>query len=971
LPPARAFGKTPGMRRRALVPRTWVAIAAVLAACAPAAPVTKAPPPAARPEEPARATAPLAPARWLTSEGTTSVGPRVNGGRLVLVGGRRALVARDGSVEAERAPAVEALIDVVEVPTASGTRLVARGRNGVYRLDDPLGAPTPLARSEVPLARIGAWPGRVVLWDVASTAPRFLDVETGEPRDGPALPALPLVAAAFVDTARGAAVFEGAGLVATSDGGATFRALASAAPGDGPRASRVRRDGDALVARAHEGGQEARIDLARGTLGPFAPPADAPASEPAFVRWVESTGRDPAEAAVTAGVLAPGGAWIVASHGLVARVDPRSLAVVELAEFAHGNGMNACSIARAGRAAWIGCALSERPDGDLYDPFGVLRLGLEGRLAPERPVVSRNGDAALRVSPSGGAALLGPCNAGEAGEACARQPDGKWRTIDVATEGDLAELGAGALADGRLVVLRGLDGGAAKPRLVTVSLDGSERDLAAIDWPSPAGALRVESAIEEDEDGTLRFALTDGEAVGTFAASPRADVATPERVPGATRVRLHAGLGVAVGDGRVLASTDGGATFVEIDAPTAAREAATRVARAEGDAGALAVGEAGIWIDGFVRVGWGAPVAAEPPGRPPSAVLAPRARAATGPRQVLGCRPDGDAPRGGLVFSTAAEARALVEPKGDPPRGSRREVAVLSGPRLGPTDAAVSLTQTGPADGRPERWTLRFLDPLEPFGKVRSWSGPAPAGAAWGTSLRGATAAAGQVLATVRTPSATLVVRASERGMEATTVPFDLVPTGDPAIGADERAPAAWLHEDALVAWPRGASARVVARVGGRTQRAVGAPRADGVTLLVGDDDATFARALPIADAAPPSLPLDGWARLPPLRAALDTLPACSGRDPAGARVLVPRARLPVVLEGTDAEPEGAVADVRVGPSGACLAGAAIAMRAARAAEWPLLVRVDLAARRGEALTGGAPDTRRATRLACTLSPRP
>src|SRR5262249_40852547 len=123
-------------------------------------------------------------------------------------------------------------------------------------------------------------------------------------------------------------------------------------------------------------------------------------------------------------------------------------------EFAHGEGMNACSVARIGKTAWIGCALSEDASDNLYDPFGMLQLSLGGPLQTGRPVLIRNGAAEVRASPSGGVLLLGACDADEDGDACVHQPDGKWKTIKTGV--DLSDRGAGALSDGRVAFLRNL-----------------------------------------------------------------------------------------------------------------------------------------------------------------------------------------------------------------------------------------------------------------------------------------------------------------------------------------------------------------------------------------------------------------------------------------------------------------------------------------------------------------------------------
>src|SRR5262249_4790193 len=152
--------------------------------------------------------------------GATAIGPSLPEGTLVLLSGRRALVDKEGAMHAEKAPSAEDLQEIIEVPTASGQRLIARGRDTLYRLDDPLGALTPLVRLDTNTSRPGPGPGVVAVWPSRSDLPPFLDVETGKPKPLAGLPEPPLRAISFLDQKRGAAVFEAAGLAVSSDGGA-------------------------------------------------------------------------------------------------------------------------------------------------------------------------------------------------------------------------------------------------------------------------------------------------------------------------------------------------------------------------------------------------------------------------------------------------------------------------------------------------------------------------------------------------------------------------------------------------------------------------------------------------------------------------------------------------------------------------------------------------------------------------------
>src|SRR5262245_8881537 len=135
------------MRLRSMAPASLIGLAAACGGAPlptpPSVRLDVAPPPVAVP--------PPLPARWVESGGATLVGPVLSGsdGTLVLLGGRRALVRGDGSLEPEKARAPEPLEEIVEVPGPGGrTRLVGRSGHGVFRFDDPLGAPVALARSE-------------------------------------------------------------------------------------------------------------------------------------------------------------------------------------------------------------------------------------------------------------------------------------------------------------------------------------------------------------------------------------------------------------------------------------------------------------------------------------------------------------------------------------------------------------------------------------------------------------------------------------------------------------------------------------------------------------------------------------------------------------------------------------------------------------------------------------------------------
>src|SRR4051812_28124271 len=149
-----------------------------------------------------------------------------------------------------------------------------------------------------------------------------------------------------------------------------------------------------------------------------------------------------------------------------------------------------------------------------------MHLPVDGpKLGIDKPSLIRNGESDLRSSPSGGVMLVGPCSSDDQGEACVRQPDGRWATIhgDV----DVSERGAGPLADGRMVFLRGIyEGdephgddtgpeakpGARKPYVAVVDPSGKESIFAPPGFGSELrGDLRLAGHLEEETDHTVRF----------------------------------------------------------------------------------------------------------------------------------------------------------------------------------------------------------------------------------------------------------------------------------------------------------------------------------------------------------------------------------------------------------------------------------------------------------------------------------
>ncbi|HVK68954.1 MAG TPA: hypothetical protein VM694_31070 [Polyangium sp.] len=962
--------------RRTSAGSSVVALAALATAAATACSST--PPPTPKPiTKPAppplmvAAPPPLPPSRWSSAGGATEVGPKLDAGTLVLVGGRRALVGKDGSVKAETVPSPEPLEEVVEVPMPSGgRRLVARGHRGLYRLDDPLGAPKPLAQAESDIRSMGAYAGLVAVWTFGGDMPRFVDVETGRIKPVTTLPSLPLRAVAFRDSKEGAGVFDGVGLAVTADGGATWKRVTEDVKGDALRVFEIALRDNMLRAYVYDEGRDAPIDVAQARLGRLAyhtPKED----EPALVKWIRATHRDPLSAAAAAGVFLPDGGAIVASHGLLARVDTKTGMVTAAAEFARGDGLGACGMSRAGKNAWIACSLSEEMGGDRYDPFGVMRVSLEGgTLKPERPALIRSGEAELRTSPSGGVLLLGPCSTDDDGDICARQPDGRWLTLH--GEIDLYPRGAGPLSDGRIAFVRNLWEGDVpeserrdeeetgrerdeeeEPReegegeredkpipehkrvyVAALGEGGKETRIATIDF-QPIGELRVISAIEEDDEHTLSFVMADDE--GVYAVSQPTgsgkEARKPHRLPGASIARIRGGRGIAVGEEGISASSDGGKTWQGVPLPEPVRASLPDLSGLLDDTTVFSSSEVGMMLDRHVRIGWGAEEPREDRADPPFDVTIARAETNYGPGadRVLACTSEGPL-QGTAPLSSSSLIAQLLGKKGAAPKGTRRATRTAPMARNGLMDVVALLEEEGPdkPGGEPAKWTLSWHDAAEVGGKVRTWSGPPPKGTAWGTELRAVAGSGARGLFTLRVGSSkNLLVRTKAGGgVETAEVGYDLLPTNEVVFGVDKGEPIAWMRDTALVVWVTGEAPRIIGHVAARSTRTLGEPTKDGIPVLLSSNDWSAMRIFPIPPpekkGAPAPLPLaptlEGWATAPNIRNQVGKLASCGTKPKAGVRFFVTRGYARAAMDGASGSLASALYDVRLSGNDACIA---------------------------------------------------
>jgi hypothetical protein len=938
------------------------------------------------------------------ASGATALGPTLAEGQIVLIGGRRALVAKDGSVKTETAPTPEPLLDLVAVPTAQGMKLVGFDGHHVHRFDDPLGAPITLAHTDETITRLGAGPGRVAVWLDRSELPMMLDVATGAPKPLAGLPAPPLSALFFLDENHGAGVFQAIGLAVTSDGGKTWHEAADAGRGDAVRMGGFRVRGGALRAFAYVEGPDALVDINAATLGALEPtpdPSGTDADAP-LVRWVRATERDPIELAAEIGVDLGNGVALVASHGMVAKVDLRAGVVTELLQFAKGRYLTPCALARTGQSAWIGCAVSEEEVGagrDLFDPWAVMRVPLEEpKLRVEKPVLVRSGEAELRSSPSGGLMVTnGGCEPKDDGQLCVRQPDGKWSTVR--TNVDLFERGAGPLADGRVAVVRYADEIAEEGQkvsaaafVVAIDATGAEKVLAPLG--SHAGeALSLRSPIEEDGDHSLRFTAIDDTGGLAFVARPGSEPAEPRKVAGAFDILLRGQRGAAVTSEGIALTTDGGASWV-VRATEGNDEMKDWIATiVPQDRSTFNVGEVGARIGGAVRIGWGAEQKSAQGA--PSAALVELKSTRPKPHEanMMSCSSQGAAQVTSPPLGSAGIRELLGG--GKAPKGVKRVTSTWTGGRSVLDTVAILDEEGKEGASEPTKWTLRWYDPTAIGDKPRTWSGAPPKGIELGTQVRNLAASGPRVMFSARgggPKGKHFVARLKGSTLETAELSPELVPSSyDAPAFAEGSETVAWLRETYLVVWPAGGAPHAIARVAPGASRTLSTPTKDGVSLLVASNDWAIERTILFGAAdktsgPPPALTLDGWAPARNLAIEAVALPACAPK-PKGPRYVIPRSPLRTEVDGQNERGTIAVFDVRGAGQDACVAQMTALLTPDRRTDPPhegekpkgkkkkktdgpvAFVRVDLIGKRAEGGDRGVGPDVSVRKLACTIGP--
>ena len=826
----------------------------------------------------------VTPTRWVRTGGFSNPGVAWGKGRVVLLGGRRALVDGDGSLREERVPTPEPLERLAVVSTAAGPRLVGHGQHDIYVFDDPLGAPKRLAHGAIAPRVLGGF--ELVVLSGHLQAPRVVDL-LGGARTMPGLrdPRL-LSDLAFSDAQHGAAILLGGELVLTSDGGRTFLRVASAYPVSTAMSPESRLgvlDRDVLLIAA---GSAQRIDFVANALGPL--PGRSAERSP-LLSWLQSADEltrwtwrwDPLARAVSEGVPAAGGYFVSNDIGVVARVDVTTGAVVEWVPLpgvgTPGRSIDWCSLAPGDVARWLACSDA------LYrvtpSPKGISVEKDDPKPPESLPVTSSTGGLGFgrRV----------------------RRADGTWWT---ATRIDGITRDARAA---RLVVPRPEEIAAgARLRVALESDGGKSEELSPLDfYPDEGpkemarrGPVTLRGRIEEDASKTLHFVIADT-AKSFVVRQPLNGKPTARAFQLA---KLGGDFGVAIDRATLLLTTDAGRSWTEAAAPKGLVDELIEGV-AKDPAGALtrlvAVSPAGARLGSWLRVGWGE--ARAPEVTPVSGgfdLTRPEP-----PPMRLACKTTGPA---------ASETGWGKDEKG-PEHGKRVE---QTDRETSESDAVLDLDESTPAS-----LTVRWRSKGEVRPIVHAVTAPTPADF----------------------PSnARFVLRGN-----GNVVDVDLERDGH--VFADVAGKLDFVGRDAVparfaisepVAWIDGSVGRKVhvGQPGGQATIAAFFPGAgdlglgtyiggglasrDGVPLVFSEHYGRLARLLPLpggsVDDSPTPIPLDGWVDLESALASLTTLPICAPnpKGQARARIHLAYASLGGEVDGGASFQKGGTVFLELGP---------------------------------------------------------
>jgi hypothetical protein len=900
-----------------------------LAACSSAPPPPPVKPVAtAKPVEPA----PPPPARWVRHLGGSMPGVRTPKGTLVLLGGKRALVADDGTITAVKADdePIDAL-EVVPVPGGSpvviGTSLAA-----VYRFDDPVGPGKRIASLSRVIMGVHTYPGRIGLRTTTGTL--WLDVD-GKSASAPPL-ALQATKLSFADDKRGIAAFPAAGNAVTNDGGATWTLLDRA-----PSSDLDGRDG---VLRLGE--QE--VDAATGKLSPR-----TERREPTLVRWLRKVGLSPLEVAVKHGLeLAPGRA-LAGGHDVLLEVDlATGLPVAEHSLAAHlpkDTTVHTWGLARTPREGRKVAYLMPLSYDVSQDAPPVLEVNLSGPKPAVRKLRDRKAafDGPF-ASSTGGLGWMGPCESedessdpNEMGTPhCVRQPDGSFRTIWATIESP------GATEEGGLVGLA-MSESEDSPNAYTLELvdkAGQKKNLGLLRGTVGSYGFMPDGRIDEAGPGeyaqTVTLPIGDGEPVVSMLrfAQGAEEASTLEARYTDTRAYSLGRVAVAT-EGGLKLSTDAGKTWSTVPMP----KPLAPDFREE-----LAVSEVGVAYGPFFRVGWGLRTEGEVPGYEerdfPSTVELPK----PGKGFKVTCTVGKDTKSATFLSERGALTTSLEQ---KPTKGLTSTRAIYpDGLR---THALLDVRHPDASSKSKPELHLSWIDHTEQGARLRSSKGPVHpdfvAGKSMGT-MRLAVAAGDRAVFFVERSGKVYAGRASAGAVEIALYPGKRAPR-DAAIARDGTV--SFVGDDGVGHWAPKGQPRLIAKVR-PAQLAVAAPTKDGVPVLVGEKGWSAFRVVPVPkDDSAPWLDVGGWKAAPLAPAELDKLEVCGAKAPAH-RFVLQATTLPVELPG-DVKTRSSSVFARTDGATACVEGFV-----ARLGKGPgdSFARADLAKKKAEGgPIGKAPQT--------------
>lgn len=921
----------------------------------------------------------VVPARWTGVGGSTLIGPTLREGTLVLLGGRRVLV-KGAEATFEAVPAPQGLVSVISLPsTGSSQTLITYSDDAIYRLDDPLGAPVLLARTDgATVARVVPVPGFLAVWTRPESEPRFpdeenaaakppfyIDMRTPRLSSPPGLPSVPVIHVAFKNDKEGIALFQLVGPAETKDGGATWTPTKL---------------------------DESTVDAMKRGRPVFEEDRSysAHAGEAPVVKWIRLTEIDPLVAAARSGVFLPSGELLISAKGVIARADARTGLVSQIVhptgdDDASTDELEDLSLARARDTVWFYGRLPSREERDgLRLHYGLFSIDLRGKdLTPHREWPASQLPRSVIVAPNGGVMVKGACNVKEYDlddtTFCVRHPTRNW--VTVRPDFDLSLAGAAPLADGRIVYLRGTQPGETPPQDVSpsrkdsrprspdgdpasapedgrswlVALDscGQEETLATLAWPNEEPrSVVAPAAIQEIEDGRLRVVLrskyvadNSETAAEIFVASAAGtgDTVKPVLVKDASWARLAGKSGIATGPGGLLISADGGTSWKEMAAPKQVGDwLATHGPLApalEDDLGHEAMAEtadfhvsdAGVKMGSFVRIGWGD---AEPlPTRPPleGGVLLRSVPPTGNPEHVIRCSTNGSSsgappPRSYESYRQGYWGKEASRKTFDRVTYFRARGAI--GVAKMPASAAV-----------PMIWSLFWLDNLEIGARPRSIPGPPLQGITSPTlSTFGMTASGDRALFSFKAGPKHLVGLVRGTRIDVAEVTAELVPTSQSlaAISAEDGAPIAWIADGNIVVWRTGEAPRSIATFEKNVHIELGQATKDGVPVILDTAGKALMKVIPVPlldpkdkNARPAVHSRDIWLKedWTPLHVdfgELSRLEACRP-DMSGRRILFKQRRgsIRVEVDGTRQILEGALYALRFSEDSVCVEGLA------------------------------------------------